>query len=259
MRGMIDALRNYVETHPNANDLATAYHSIVGTYPEMHRPAGFGAFVQRRTLDRINTVMTEFRERFPDNRLQRQAEYVLLEAEWDVCVTEHVVPGTRRFEVSDETKVSFRNRLIALADKTRGEWTEGMALIRALEYFYLDFWATCSSGSCRREIPVVKSLIDKYGHRGVEVLGIALDDKKTMSKDAFREWCKEHDVTWPQIYCKKGRKSKLARNFHISHLPTMFFIDRNGRAGEAGPVECAGHWIRKELGLPELHDAANGK
>ena len=113
----------------------------------------------------------------------------------------------------------------------------------------LDFWATWC-GPCMRELPGMKELYAEYGGPDVQFLGIALEDGRSMSRQSFEEWCREHDVTWPQVYSGKAWKHPMARQFHITGVPTLVFVNREGKVAGEGRAHSAEHWIRKELGLP---------
>ena len=51
-------------------------------------------------------------------------------------------------------------------------------------YLLVDFWASWC-GPCRREIPVIKEIYEKYKSQGLSVLGVAVWDKPddTMRKE----------------------------------------------------------------------------
>lgn len=122
----------------------------------------------------------------------------------------------------------------------------------------LDFWATWC-GPCLRELPEMKKLYDEFHGQGVSFLGIALEDGDSMPLNKFRGWCQEQGVTWPQLYEGKGWKHSLAKKFHITIVPTLIFIDREGKVVGEGRAHSAEHWIRKELGLqpPDCSGSTN--
>lgn len=87
------------------------------------------------------------------------------------------------------------------------------------------FWASWGGQSVRREMPDLVKLAEKYRGKNLEVVGVSLDNDKA-ELEAF---LKEHQVAWPQIFEPGGIDSRLATEYGIISLPTMFLIDGQGK------------------------------
>ncbi len=86
------------------------------------------------------------------------------------------------------------------------------------------FWATWA-GPVKRDLPEIAKLYDKNKAKGFEIVGICFDNEQA-DVVAF---VKENSVLWPQVYEQGGMESRLANEFGIISLPTMFLVDANGK------------------------------
>jgi peroxiredoxin len=87
----------------------------------------------------------------------------------------------------------------------------------------IDFWASWCT-PCRKEMPHVKKVYEKYNGNGFEIIGISLDDKK----HNFSRYVQEEDLPWPQIFDGKGWQSEVGRLYAVSSIPATYLIDREG-------------------------------
>ncbi len=88
----------------------------------------------------------------------------------------------------------------------------------------VDFWGTWCPW-CVREAPHIAKLYAKYHRRGLEVVGVPLNDTAA----ALRRYGKAHPKQdWPQFFGKHPGNDAWAQKFSVSGLPTDFIIDRRG-------------------------------
>ncbi len=87
------------------------------------------------------------------------------------------------------------------------------------------FWASWGGQSVRRELPDLAKLHTRYRGKGLEVIGVSLDNT-CADVDAF---LKEQPLGWPQIFEPNGIDSRLATEYGIISLPTMFLLDGQGK------------------------------
>ena len=87
----------------------------------------------------------------------------------------------------------------------------------------LDFWAVWC-GPCIAEMPNVKRVYESYKDAGFDIIGISLDtDKKRL-----RNYLKENDIAWRQVFSGKGWQSPVAQQYGIRAIPAPWLIARDG-------------------------------
>lgn len=85
----------------------------------------------------------------------------------------------------------------------------------------LDFWATWCD-PCRDEIPHFIDLQTKYGNRGLQIIGVSMDD----SPEPVRDFCSHFKVNYPVVM----GNAKIGELYGgILGLPIAFLIGRDGR------------------------------
>lgn len=92
------------------------------------------------------------------------------------------------------------------------------------KYVLLDFWASWC-GPCRAENPNVLDNYEKYHSKGLEILGVSLDDKK----DAWLKAIKDDGLEWAHVSDLKGWKNEVAKEYNIRAVPSNFLIDKEGK------------------------------
>ncbi|MEL7238295.1 MAG: TlpA disulfide reductase family protein, partial [Planctomycetota bacterium] len=90
----------------------------------------------------------------------------------------------------------------------------------------IDFWATWC-GPCIAEMPKMKKLYAEYKDKGVEFIGVSLDDAN--AKDKLVEMIKEDDLSWKHYFQGNGWASEFSQSWGISGIPTLFIIDADGK------------------------------
>ena len=85
----------------------------------------------------------------------------------------------------------------------------------------LNFWATWCV-PCRKEMPAIEALYQRYKDRGLEVLAVSLDKGSTSGVESF---VKEMGVTYRVALDPSWA---TARTYGVRGLPATFLIDRAG-------------------------------
>ena len=105
----------------------------------------------------------------------------------------------------------------------------------------LDFWATWCV-PCRAETPHFVELQQKYGDRGLQVIGVSMDD----SADPVRPFVQQFHVNYPVVM---GTADVGSSYGGVLGLPIAFLIDREGKvqAKHIGATEAS--VFEKEIAL----------
>lgn len=114
----------------------------------------------------------------------------------------------------------------------------------------LDFWATWC-GPCVGEMPNMKKLYSEYKDKGVEFIGVSLDQPEDEGGlKALKEFVAENEIPWPQYYQGKGWESEFSANWGINSIPAVFVVDPKGKLYS---VDARG---KLEEMIPELLEQA---
>lgn len=102
----------------------------------------------------------------------------------------------------------------------------------------LNFWATWCP-PCLHEIPMFVALQDQYAGRGVQFVGVAIDDAELV-----REFIGEHTLNYPTMH-GQAEAIELMRAYgnDLGALPYTVLIDRAGNVVHRKP----GAFTREEL------------
>jgi peroxiredoxin len=87
----------------------------------------------------------------------------------------------------------------------------------------LDFWATWC-GPCKYEIPGFVELQERYAKRGLQVLGVSVDD----TIDKLEPFAKQHNINYP-LLVGLGHDDVQEAYGPIWGIPINILISRDGR------------------------------
>lgn len=88
----------------------------------------------------------------------------------------------------------------------------------------IDFWASWCP-PCRRDMPLVVEAYKKYKNKGLEIVGISLDE----DVEAWKKTIKDLNVSWPQMSDLKGWDSELSKVYGVNEIPHTILIDKDGK------------------------------
>lgn len=92
----------------------------------------------------------------------------------------------------------------------------------------IDFWATWC-GPCIAEIPNMKRIYAEYKDKGVEFIGVSLDQPKEKGGlDALKDYVAKNELQWPQYYQGNYWNSEFSKGWGINSIPAVFIVDADG-------------------------------
>ena len=107
-----------------------------------------------------------------------------------------------------------------------------MAEVKKHKITIIDFWASWC-GPCRKTMPAMIQLYDKYQSKGLGILGISLDK----DADAWKRGIGALGITWPQMSDLNGMSNEIALYYQVFNIPYTIVVDQKGtilRRGDRG-------------------------
>lgn len=92
------------------------------------------------------------------------------------------------------------------------------------KYVLLDFWASWCP-DCRKDIPAMKAMYEKYG-KNVVFIGVSFDT----DRDRWAKCVADNGMTWRQVSeLKKMREAKIAQTYGVQWIPSMTLVGPDGK------------------------------
>lgn len=124
--------------------------------------------------------------------------------------TETTTDGDNQY--TDFALPGMHNNLVRVSDYVKNN-----------KYTLIDFWASWC-GPCRKAIPGVKALYEKYRKQGFGVVGVSFDSKK----EAWVKAIKDLDLPWPQMSDLKGWDCAASDLYNIKAIPFTLLVTKDG-------------------------------
>ena len=104
-------------------------------------------------------------------------------------------------------------------DTPEGDKLSVSGAAKGCKVLLIDFWASWC-GPCRAEMPLVKSLYERYHAKGLEILGVSLDNDAKAWKNAI----KQIGLPWLHVSDLKGWQSEGAALYGVRAIPATVLV-----------------------------------
>lgn len=99
------------------------------------------------------------------------------------------------------------------------------------KFVLIDFWASWCL-PCRKKHPEMKEAFQILRSKGVEFLGISLDEDKS----AWLKAIKSDELPWQQLIAPEGFSSNVAEKYGVKAIPFSLLIDPEGKIVKKNPT-----------------------
>lgn len=223
------AYEAYHEKHKLIFDSISKFERGSTEYKRLEQTDAYKKFADDETTF-FNNIKETYNKTVSENSNSFWGPFFMLEGTG--YLTEEQKP---QFEaMSDEAKNSFYGKLvkaelfpITLMGKAAPKFTEAnrdgkkFSLDGLMgKYTIIDFWASWCA-PCRKEIPNLKSLYEKYQSKGLAIISISIDKENAKWKKALDE----EQLTWANLIDNGG----VANEYGVKAIPDMFIVDEKGK------------------------------
>jgi peroxiredoxin len=87
----------------------------------------------------------------------------------------------------------------------------------------IDFWASWCV-PCRKQIPEVTKVYEKFKDKNFKILSISLDK----SKDKWLLAVEKEKMQWDNVLEEKEYLSEIVKQYEVNAIPSTFLVDENG-------------------------------
>ena len=185
-KGIKTGIEDYIKSHPKALISALLIKSL------------FGEFEPNNT--KIETLYKGLDKSIQDTKTRKS-----------------IIKNLKQFKVVKEGRRAPEFSAANPAGKTVS-LKESMGKITIV-----DFWASWC-GPCRKESPNMVKLYDEFHEKGLNIVGVSLDDDAVKWKEAIDS----DKLSWTQVSNLKKWKDPIAAEYGVQAIPSTFVLNQFG-------------------------------
>lgn len=107
----------------------------------------------------------------------------------------------------------------------------------------IDVWASWC-GPCRAEVPRLKEIYATYHDKGLEILGLSIDDDKSV--EAWEKAIRDLQMPWLQVRVREELVDSFKNDYIIAGIPHLVLLNAEGIIVASGP-ELRGAYLEQLL------------
>lgn len=185
---------NYAETNPNSFVAALILESLVAN--------------PNQDFSRVTKIYNGFSEAIKKTKQGKKVKDLITQ-----------------IEAQNQAKSNLNINAIAPDFSAKSPEGKTISLKESLgKVTIIDFWASWC-GPCRRENPSVVALYNEFHPKGLNIVGVSLDQDLNKWKEAILK----DKITWTQMSNIKGWQDPIAKLYHIESIPQTYILDSNGK------------------------------
>ncbi|RAR70007.1 TlpA disulfide reductase family protein [Flavobacterium aciduliphilum] len=189
--------------------------TFVSNYPKENKEAFISLLLLKSQLKSPNFKLDAFQKDFNNLDASLKNSKIGKELQKEIKLLE-----------KNSTETAATNSAPTLAPDFSSKSPNGqtVSLLKSLgKVTILDFWASWC-GPCRKENPNVVAIYKEFHDKGLNIVGVSLDDDATKWKQAIAK----DGITWVQVSNLKGWDDPIAKLYHVEQIPTTFILDEKG-------------------------------
>jgi thiol-disulfide isomerase/thioredoxin len=187
--------------------------------------------------DGLNTALQAHLKSFPSDERNKELQVLLLHELSLTAPDEALALAKKLLKSDDEETKSMAQSVVDLlgsrAELQKAPLDLKVTLLDGKELDFatlrgkvvlIDFWATWCA-PCMEAMPGVKAAYEKYQSKGLEIVGISLDE----NKDEVSKVTAKAGMVWPQAYSGKMWDDPTAKRFGVDAIPAVILVDKTGK------------------------------
>jgi len=118
----------------------------------------------------------------------------------------------------------------------------------------IDFWATWC-GPCVAYVPHIKDVYEKYHDKGLEIVGISLDEDRSR----LSRFVQEQQMNWIHTFSGKAWQDPTARAHGINAIPAVWVVGKDGKIISTNARPNLEQIVAKALAEPAPTSSPDGE